>query len=90
MGRLFRRGHEVCLIFMRGNVTPDLLLNRTVDVIFDKPTATGTKPFELYQRIKALWPDAKYLEIFGRLHNLRANWTLIGYPLKTKNSYRPW
>ena len=51
------------------------------DVIFSERRGQSQKPEELYERIEALVPGGKYLEIFGRKNNLRDFWVTIGNEL---------
>ena len=58
------------------------------DVISARRKGQSQKPNEIYDLIESLVPDGSqlslvlsvgyYLEIFGRLNNLRDNWVTIG------------
>lgn len=48
------------------------------DVIFSERRGQSQKPDEMYELIERIYPHGRYLEIFGRRHNLRAGWTTIG------------
>ncbi|KAI8914481.1 MT-A70-domain-containing protein [Gorgonomyces haynaldii] len=51
------------------------------DVIYAQRRGQSQKPEELYGLIEQLMPGGKYLEIFGRLNNLRDGWVTIGNEL---------
>jgi mRNA (2'-O-methyladenosine-N6-)-methyltransferase len=48
------------------------------DVIYSERRGQSQKPDELYQLIEQIFPSGRFLEIFGRRHNLRSKWTTIG------------
>lgn len=48
------------------------------DVIYSERRGQSQKPEEMYQLIERIFPAGRFLEIFGRRHNLRPSWTTIG------------
>jgi mRNA m6A methyltransferase catalytic subunit len=64
---------------MKGN--PKFKGNIASDVIMAERRGQSQKPDQIYELIEELCPDGKYLEIFGRLNNLRDGWVTIGNEL---------
>lgn len=52
------------------------------DVIYSERRGQSQKPTEIYEMIEEIFgEEGKFLEIFGRRHNLRDKWTTIGNEL---------
>ena len=69
---------ELCVM---GEVLHDTRLTwtRKVGTKLEAPEiAQGRKPNILYRLIERAYPNCKYLELFGRLHNLREGWCTLG------------
>jgi len=59
-------------------------LNKIVgsDVIYSERRGQSQKPTEIYEMIEEIFGEkGRFLEIFGRRHNLRSKWTTIGNEL---------
>jgi mRNA m6A methyltransferase catalytic subunit len=52
------------------------------DVIYSERRGQSQKPTEIYEMIEEIFgPHGRFLEIFGRRHNLRDKWTTLGNEL---------
>ena len=52
------------------------------DVIYSERRGQSQKPTEIYEMIEEIYGEkGKFLEIFGRRHNLRPKWTTLGNEL---------
>jgi N6-adenosine-specific RNA methylase IME4 len=77
MGRLFRQTHEICLIGINNNGVYKKLKNKSQrSVMFAENLKHSAKPELLQDRLELMFPDANFLEVFGR--RSRSNWTVIG------------
>lgn len=81
-GHWLNHGKEHCLVGVKGRPSPRLFnVGFDCDVIVSDVRATSHKPDEIYGIIERLSPGTRKLELFGRPHNLRANWTTLGNQL---------
>ena len=77
MGHLFRQTHEICLIGINNNGVYKKLKNKSQrSVMFAENLKHSAKPELLQDRLELMFPDANFLEVFGR--RSRSNWTVIG------------
>lgn len=49
------------------------------DVIVSEVRETSRKPDEIYGIIERLSPGTRKIELFGRPHNVQANWYVLKY-----------
>lgn len=85
MGRYVRASHETCLIATRGRgCFPEL---RNVRSVFEAQVREHSrKPEEFYDLIEALYPRARYVEIFARAQ--RDGWACHGDQVGTFKARR--
>lgn len=76
MGRLGRNVHEMVLIGTLGKVYKNLKNKSQRTVFFSQNEKHSKKPEILQDKLEIMFPNANYLELFGR--RLRNNWTVIG------------
>ena len=82
-GYYLQHAKETCLVGIKGNLDPRYA-NKIVgsDVIYSERRGQSQKPNELYEMIEEIFgEEGRFLEIFGRRHNLRNKWTTIGNEL---------
>ena len=75
-GHWLNHGKEHCLVGMKGKPSRHCS-NRgwlDCDVVVSEVRETSRKPDEIYGLIERLSPGTRKLELFGRPHNLQANW----------------
>ncbi|VDM18768.1 unnamed protein product [Hydatigera taeniaeformis] len=79
-GHWLNHGKEHCLVGVKGSPR---CMNRGLDcdVIVSEVRETSRKPDEIYGLIERLSPGTRKLELFGRPHNLQANWVTLGNQL---------
>ncbi|KAL5111187.1 N6-adenosine-methyltransferase catalytic subunit [Taenia crassiceps] len=79
-GHWLNHGKEHCLVGVKGSPR---CMNRGLDcdVIVSEVRETSRKPDEIYGLIERLSPGTRKLELFGRPHNLQANWITLGNQL---------
>lgn len=85
-GYYLQHAKETCLVGFKGGGGGDSVpehwqLGQGSDVIYTERRGQSQKPQELYEMIERIIPGGRYLEVFGRRHNLRDNWTTIGNEL---------
>jgi N6-adenosine-specific RNA methylase IME4 len=80
-GYYLQHAKETCLVGVKGELPSHWNLGIGSDVIYTERRGQSQKPIELYEMIERLVPEGRFLEIFGRRHNLRDNWTTIGNEL---------
>ena len=76
MGYWARQQHELLLIATRGSFSPPSEEARLSSVIEAPRTAHSAKPEEAYERIEAMFPVARRVEIFARAP--RSGWAAWG------------
>uniref|UniRef100_A0A6A7FTL8 mRNA m(6)A methyltransferase n=2 Tax=Hirondellea gigas TaxID=1518452 RepID=A0A6A7FTL8_9CRUS len=78
-GHWLNHSKEHCLIGIKG----DCEFNRRLDcdVIVAEVRETSRKPDEIYDIAERLCPAGKKIEIFGRAHNCRPGWIVLGNQL---------
>lgn len=76
LGHLGRNTHEVVLLGTRGKILKKLKNKSQRTVLFYKNVRHSQKPEELQDRLEKMFPDATYLEVFGRRQ--RPNWVVLG------------
>jgi mRNA m6A methyltransferase catalytic subunit len=74
----FRHAKEICLVALKGEAPDTFQPWKLPDVIVSKKESHSKKPEALYQIAEMLWPNGRYLELFGRKHNVRPGWVTIG------------
>ncbi|VDL43703.1 unnamed protein product [Hymenolepis diminuta] len=81
-GHWLNHGKEHCLVGVKGDAAR-CHSNRGLDcdVIVAEVRETSRKPDEIYGLIERLSPGTRKLELFGRPHNLQANWITLGNQL---------
>ncbi|EUB57018.1 N6-adenosine-methyltransferase subunit [Echinococcus granulosus] len=79
-GHWLNHGKEHCLVGVKGSPR---CMNRGLDcdVVVSEVRETSRKPDEIYGLIERLSPGTRKLELFGRPHNLQANWITLGNQL---------
>lgn len=77
IGRHLNHAKEICIIGRRGTLGKHAT-NFGNDVLFCKRLEQSRKPEEVYTIIERSFPNSSYLEVFGRLHNVRNNWVTLG------------
>nr|VZI45711.1 unnamed protein product [Spirometra erinaceieuropaei] len=79
-GHWLNHGKEHCLVGVKGNPQ---CMNKGLDcdVIVSEVRETSRKPDEIYGIIERLSPGTRKIELFGRPHNLQANWITLGNQL---------
>ncbi|VDD83234.1 unnamed protein product [Mesocestoides corti] len=79
-GHWLNHGKEHCLVGVKGNPR---CMNKGLDcdVIVSEVRETSRKPDEIYGLIERLSPGTRKLELFGRPHNVQANWITLGNQL---------
>ncbi|VDL94447.1 unnamed protein product [Schistocephalus solidus] len=79
-GHWLNHGKEHCLVGVKGNPQ---CMNKGLDcdVIVSEVRETSRKPDEIYGIIERLSPGTRKVELFGRPHNLQANWITLGNQL---------
>lgn len=77
-GHWLNHGKEHCLVGVKGDAAR-CHSNRGLDcdVIVAEVRETSRKPDEIYGLIERLSPGTRKLELFGRPHNLQANWCVL-------------
>ncbi|KAM7533200.1 hypothetical protein Aperf_G00000123673 [Anoplocephala perfoliata] len=82
-GHWLNHGKEHCLVGVKGDAALRHRSNRGLDcdVIVAEVRETSRKPDEIYGLIERLSPGTRKLELFGRPHNLQANWITLGNQL---------
>ena len=80
-GNVLRRGKELCLLCRKG-IPDSTRYQFSVDVLESPVSLQSGKPRALYQLIERLVPNGRYLELFGRLQNVRTGWTTVGNELR--------
>lgn len=76
---LFKSQKWICLVAsLHGKLSNCDSTALFSDVFSAARRAHGRKPDELYHLIESLWPNGDYLELFGRVWNLRPQWTTMG------------
>src|SRR5438309_10402133 len=65
-GSYFRGQHEVLLLGKRGNMLTPLEADRPSSVLQAPRTEHSSKPKEVYELIRRMYPQGKYLELFAR------------------------
>ena len=83
-GLTTRKSTETMYIFQKGEVASIAKLHRAVDLIRAKVRGASVKPEEAYQNINRLVSEGHFIEIFGRKHNVRANYVTFGNQLKLR------
>jgi len=75
MGYYTRANSEPCLLAVKGK--PDKPANRGIQaLIYSAVRAHSKKPQDQYRKIEALYPSARYLELFAR--RTRPGWDVWG------------
>ncbi len=74
----FRHAKEICIVALKGEAPDSFQPWKLPDVIVSKKESHSKKPEALYQIAEMLWPNGRYLELFGRKHNVRPGWVTIG------------
>ncbi len=75
-GRTTRNGTETCLLGARGSLP---VQNHSQRQVIHAPIREHSrKPDEQYERIEAMYPRKRYLEMFARKHNARPGWARWG------------
>ncbi|KAI5846749.1 MT-A70-domain-containing protein, partial [Tricharina praecox] len=89
-----RTGHwlnhckETCLVGIKGSPKANFMLDK--NSIVEEVRGTSQKPDAIYGIIERMMgPAARKLELFGRVHNLRAGWLTIGNQLPGVNLVEP-
>ena len=80
-GNILRHGKELCLLCRKG-IPDSTRYQSSVDVLESPISLQSEKPRALYQLIERLVPNGRYLELFGRLQNVRTGWTTVGNELR--------
>lgn len=75
-GYYVRGKHELLLIGKRGEIPPPIEENRFPSVLESPRREHSQKPETVYPIIEKMYPNRKYLELFG--HNKRSGWTSWG------------
>ena len=82
-GPIALRQHELCFIASRGSLPG--LKRQQISLIVKAPVREQSrKPDILYECIEKMLPGGKFIEVFGRTHNLRNGWTTIGNQIFSK------
>jgi len=76
-GYWFRTQHEHLLVGIKGDFHPPDAKLRYSSVYQEKRTEHSKKPLFYYDMVEKMYPDGKYLELFGRGIK-RKNWTAWG------------
>eukprot|EP00759_Apiculatamorpha_spiralis_P033268 PhF_6_TR34611/c0_g1_i1/m.50393/K05925/METTL3_14; mRNA (2'-O-methyladenosine-N6-)-methyltransferase len=74
-GYFLQHAKEACLVAVKGKVCNVKL---ETDVLVGHRRELSRKPEIMYEFVESLFPGGKYLEIFGRPHNLRSGWVTLG------------
>ncbi len=80
-GFYFRHVKQTCLVFLKGNYHSRKTLQRLIDVVDAPRRSNSRKPDDIYEIVEQLWPGGRYLELFGRRHNLRNGWVTLSNQL---------
>ena len=77
-GYFFQHCKETYLVAKKGRAPETFNPKMFEDAIYCGRGRQSHKPDKLYEVIEKMFPNAMYLEIFARAHNLRENWVSIG------------
>ena len=69
------------MIGARGKVLEGTRRQIASSILESKVREQSRKPDQLYEIIENLYPKGRFIELFGRLHNLRNGWVTIGNEL---------
>jgi N6-adenosine-specific RNA methylase IME4 len=81
MGYFTRANSEPCLLATRGRL-PKPANRGILSLIYSPVQRHSKKPNDQYDKIEALYPNRRYLEMFAR-HKNRPNWTFWGNEVKS-------
>lgn len=82
IGYYVQHTKETCVVAKKGLGYDGMNEEKFNDLIVQpRPLRQSQKPEALYEIIEEVFPDALYLEIFARAHNLRNGWVSLGLEL---------
>ncbi|EYU21260.1 hypothetical protein ABFS82_09G129400 [Erythranthe guttata] len=79
-GHWLNHSKEHCLVGVKGN--PEVNRNIDTDVIVAEVRETSRKPDEMYAMLERVSPRTRKLELFARMHNVKAGWLSLGNQLQ--------